>query len=263
MRLKHKYKSCLWSRTDIWGDLLSKENNFLRRKWDAIMGILRNRRRRYRLFVKRRRYRLCQDQKFIKPRARANQTYKATRWGYRNTLSHVLCVRRYYGDIKHRSFKRFCQIKSGSRNPSGKLLGILEGRLDITLYRLGFFHSIYYSRQAILHNKVLVNGKSIGQGGLVLKKGDYVEFCPSQREAVRARLLARYKHFRSAAVRIERYNLSFRSKYQLNLQPTPNWIQTDYSNLSFMLSSDVCAPVWFPFRIDVDEIFWATKYGYF
>jgi len=264
MRFKTKYKSCLWSRTNIWGDLLSKENTFLRPKWDSIIAILRSQRRRHRPLVNinRYRYRICHNYKFLQPRARANQVFKYNRIGYRNTLSLLFCIRRFYGDLNQNSFKNFCRPAFKSKNPSHKLLSVLEGRLDICLYRLGFFHSIYYSRQAILHNKVLVNGEKIGHNGFILQKGDFVEFCPTQRAAIKARLVARYKRFRSFLVRLERRRLSHRYKLKLHLQPTPKWIQTDYSNLSFILSSEVCVPIIYPFRLNVDEALWASKYGY-
>nr|YP_011007936.1 ribosomal protein S4 [Chorda asiatica]QWK44404.1 ribosomal protein S4 [Chorda asiatica]WBP69767.1 ribosomal protein S4 [Chorda asiatica] len=264
MRFKNRYNSCLWSRTDIWGDLLGKENTFLRPKWDSMMGILRSRRRRHRPLVNVNRYRhpICQDYRFLKPRSRANQIFKYNRRGYRNTLSILFCLRRFYGDLNHTAFKKFCRPFFALKDPSQHLLGALEGRLDITLYRLGFFHSIYYSRQAILHNKVLVNGKRMAHGGFVLGKGDYVEFCPSERPAIQARLLARYKRFRSFVVLMERSRLPFRLRWELQLQPTPKWIQTDYSNLSFMLSAAVCVPVIYPFRVDIDEALWASKYGF-
>ena len=265
MRFKHKYKSCLWSRTDIWGDLLSKEKTFLRPKWDSIIAILRSQKRRHRPLVNIDRYRhpICHDFKFLQPRTRANQVFKYNRIGYRNTLSILLCLRRFYGDLGHKAFKKICKPAFKLKDPSQNLLASLEGRLDMCLYRLGFFHSIYYSRQAILHNKVLVNGEKIGHGGFILQKGDFVEFCPRHRAAIKARLVARYKRFRSSDVRLERWRLSHRYKLELHLQPTPKWIQTDYSNLSFIFCSDVCLPVIYPFRANVDEALWASNYGYF
>lgn len=272
MRFKHKYKSCLWTRTDIWGDLLCKEKTFLRPKWDTIMGILGSQRRRRRPLSKNRfnsnqasprlTHFLCHDYKFINTRTRPNHIFKYNRWGYRNTLSLMLCLRRFYGDLNHKAFKKICNSLFKSKEPSQKLLSVLEGRLDVCLYRLGFFHSIFYSRQAISHNKVLVNGKKVGCGSFILQKGDYVEFCPSQRFAIKTRLLSRYKHFRSFNMKMERWRLSHRFKFELHLQPTPKWIQTDYSNLSFMLSSDISVPVIYPFRADVDEALWFSKYGY-
>nr|YP_009327101.1 ribosomal protein S4 [Pleurocladia lacustris]ANS57813.1 ribosomal protein S4 [Pleurocladia lacustris]ANS57855.1 ribosomal protein S4 [Pleurocladia lacustris] len=264
MRFKKRYKSCLWSRTNIWGNLLSKEKTFLRPKWDTIISILRSQRRRHRPLGKPKRYRhpICHDYKYLSPRLRSNQVFKYNRRGYRNTLSLLFCIRRFYGDLSHKSFKKFCRPFFKFKDPSLKLLGALEGRLDMCLYRLGFFHSIYYSGQAILHNKVLVNGKKIGYGGFVLQKGDYVEFCPTQREAIRARLVARYKRFRSKRARRDRKRLSHGHKLMLHLPPTPKYIQTDYSNLSFIVSSEVYVPVVFPFRANIDEAVWASKYGY-
>lgn len=264
MRFKNKYKSCLWSKTNIWGDLLAKENTFLRPKWDSMISILRSQKRRHRPLKNINRYRhpICHDYKFLQPRTRANQVFKYNRIGYRNTLSLLFCLRRFYGDLGHKSFKFFCKSAFKVKNPSQNLLSALEGRLDMCLYRLGFFHSIYYSRQAILHNKVLVNGEKIGYGGFILQKGDLVEFCPKQRAAIKTRLVARYKRFRSSMVRLERWRLSHRYKLELHLQPTPKWIQTDYSNLSFILSSNACVPIIYPFRANVDEALWASKYGY-
>lgn len=264
MRFKSRYKSCLWSRTNIWGNLLAKEKTFLRPKWDGMIAILRSQKRRHRalLDINRYRYPVCHDYNFLQPRVRANQVFKYNRIGYRNTLSLIFCLRRFYGDLSHKGFKKFCRPAFNLKDPSRNLLSLLEGRLDICLYRLGFFHSIYYSRQAILHSKVIVNGKKTSCGGFVLRKGDVVEFCSEHRAAIRARLVARYKPFRSAIARLERWRLSHRYKLQLHLQPTPKWIQTDYSNLSFVVSSNVCVPLIFPFRANIDEALWASKYGY-
>lgn len=272
MRFKSKYKSCLWSRTDIWGDLLGKEKTFLRPKWDSIMAVLGGRKRRRRPLsklrvrdkqnTKRPPYPLCHDYKFMETHTRPNKIFKYNRWGYRNTLSLISCMRRFYGDLSHQKFKNICKLVFNSRLSTQRLLGNLERRLDVILYRLGFFHSIFYSRQAILHNKVIVNGKSIGSGNFMLQKGDFVEFCPSLRFSMQIRLLNRYKYFRSFRMRMERWRLSQRFKLELHLQPTPRWIQTDYSNLSFVVSSDIKIPVMYPFRANIDEALWASKYGY-
>ena len=160
-------------------------------------------------------------------------------------------------------FKKICKLLSTSKASSQKLIGNLEKRSDVTLYRLGFFHSIFYSRQAILHNKIIINGKFINNGNFMLREGDFVEFCPTQRLNIQASLLSRYEHFKSFRMRMERWRLSHRFKYDLHLQPTPAWIQTDYSNVSFVLTSDVEIPVIYPFRANMDGALWPTKYGYF
>ena len=86
MRFKHRYKSCLWSRTDIWGDLLSKEKTFLRPKWDGIIGVLSSQKRLHRPLtnINRYRYPLCHDYNFLKPRVRPNQIFK-----YNLSLIHI------------------------------------------------------------------------------------------------------------------------------------------------------------------------------
>nr|YP_009049424.1 ribosomal protein S4 [Sargassum muticum]YP_010381303.1 ribosomal protein S4 [Sargassum kjellmanianum]UVW81835.1 ribosomal protein S4 [Sargassum siliquastrum]AIE46220.1 ribosomal protein S4 [Sargassum muticum]UDH59688.1 ribosomal protein S4 [Sargassum kjellmanianum]UQV81219.1 ribosomal protein S4 [Sargassum muticum] len=271
MRFKPKYKSCIWARADIWGDLLCKEKTFLRPKWDLIMGMLGGRKRRRRPLAKRSKekssrrhtpYPLCHNYNFVQPHSRPNQTFKYNRWGYRNTLSILLCLRRFYGDLSHNTLKKICILLFKSEAPIQRLLGILEGRLDVTLYRLGFFHSIFYSRQAIQHNKVLVNGKYIKNNNFILQKGDFVEFCPTKRSSIRSRLLFRYKPFRSFRMRLERWRLTHRFKFELHLQPTPSWIQTDYSNLSFVLVSDIKTPIIYPFRANIDEALWFYKQGY-
>lgn len=264
MRLKHRYKSCLWSKTNIWGDLLAKEGTFLRPKWDSLISVLRSQKKRHRPLVNIDRYRhpICHDYGFVQPRSRANQVFKYNRVSYRNTLSILLCLRRFYGDLNYKTFKKVCLSTYKTKTPSQSLLNNLEARLDICLYRLGFFHSIYYSRQAILHNKILVNGKKIGNSRFILQKGDYVEFCPEQREAIKTRLVERFKRFKHPQVRLERWRLSYRYKLSLYLPPTPKWVQTDYSNLSFIVSSEILPPVLYPFRANVDEAIWSSRYGY-
>lgn len=67
--------------------------------------------------------------------------------------------------------------------PIQRLVCIFVGCLDVILYRLVFFRSIFHSRQAIQHNKVFVNGKYIKNSNFTLHKDDFVEFCPMQRSS--------------------------------------------------------------------------------
>ena len=268
MRFKTKYKSCLWTRNDIWGDLLCKEKSFLRPKWDALMGTVRSRKRRRRPIssmlegsLKNWYHPFFYDYKSLEPKARANQVYKYNRWGYRNTLALLFSFRRFYGDISHRSFKRFCSPWVTRRHPTQRVMEALEGRLDVCLYRVGFFHSIYYSRQAVLHHGVLINGKKTKNRNYVLKKGDLVEFCPEHREKIKSRLLKRFELHMSPYAFSARFHFTNKHKYIWHLIPTPSWIQTDYSSLSFIFCSDQISMVPFPFKPDLDQVLWASKYG--
>lgn len=237
MKFKSVYKSCFWSKTDIWGSLLQKKNSFLRVKWDRIMGILGSR--------KRRRYqKLCKNYFFLKPISRPNQPYKFPRWYFRNSLANNICIRRFYGDLRFKNLKSMCN-KARKVNV---FITKLEKRLDITLFRLGFFSSIFESKQAVLHGKVLVNGIKTTFDHYTLKPGDIVEFCPKFRSLLKSRMIVRRK------------NINYSDR--LKLKPTPSWIQTDYSSLSFILICEINSSVFYPFRVDFDEVLNSSKYRY-
>ena len=59
-------------------------------------------------------------------------------------------------------------------NISGKLLELLERRLDNALYRGGIAPSRYVARQMVLHGHVRVNGRRVRSPGYQLSKGDVV-----------------------------------------------------------------------------------------
>jgi len=48
-------------------------------------------------------------------------------------------------------------------------------RLDIILFNLGFFHSLYGARQAILHKNIYINGQVITKHSFLLESGDIVK----------------------------------------------------------------------------------------
>jgi ribosomal protein S4 len=53
---------------------------------------------------------------------------------------------------------------------------ILERRLDILLFRLGFVPSIFAAKQLISHKKVKVNNHANSSFSRLLKKGDVISF---------------------------------------------------------------------------------------
>jgi len=234
MRFKPRYKICFWTKTDIWGTLLKK--SFCKVKWNRLIGSLISRK-------KRRYQKLCKNYNLLRPASRPNQPYKYPRWNFRNSLSNKILVRQFYGDLNYKSLKRLCRLKTIQN-----LIKCLESRLDINLYRLGFFSSIFESRQAILHGKVLVNGKRMTFDHFLLKSGDIVEFESCYKVCLYNQILLRRK------------NRDYVDR--LKLEPTPDWIQTDYSNLSFIFVADVNLAIFYPFRIDFDEILGSFKYAY-
>nr|QWK44945.1 ribosomal protein S4 [Protohalopteris sp.] len=235
MKFKSRYKSCLWARKDVWGNLLKKKHTFLRVKWDRMMAILSSQRRR-------RRGKPCKDYGIVKPSSRSNQVYNYVRWGFRNSLGNRLCARRFYGDVSHKSFRKLCKVDSVR-----ELAQVLESRLDINLCRLEFFSSIYCSRQAILHGKILVNNKKVTFGHFLLKFGDIVEFCPSFRPFMHDYLVYRSK---------------FRYRSDRLIRLSSRWVLCDYSNLFFIINGSIKPFLFYPYRFELDELISFANYGY-
>lgn len=80
--------------------------------------------------------------------------------------------------IKQKRFKnRFALLLQNKRmiklfyQKNGKI-SILEKKIDVALFRVNFCSSIRSARQAILHNKVLLNDKPLLTPNYILKPGD-------------------------------------------------------------------------------------------
>lgn len=63
-----------------------------------------------------------------------------------------------------------------------KMIVKAEYRLDILVWRLGFFRSSYQARQAINEKRVYVNDKCVSKN-ILLCKGDVVTFCPYYKQS--------------------------------------------------------------------------------
>nr|YP_011008289.1 ribosomal protein S4 [Ishige okamurae]WBP70190.1 ribosomal protein S4 [Ishige okamurae] len=254
MRLKIRYKSCLWTKTDIWGNLLRKQKSFLSPKWDRMLGILRYRKS-YWPGKKVLRGGTIINYNFLKPKTRPNMGFKNKPWGYRNLLSSRFCVQRFHGDIKYKAFLNFCHPLS-----SEQLQVNIERRLDTLLYRIGFFSSVSSSRQAILHGKVLVNNQKIARGNFIARTGDLVHFPLKMRPIIKQEALKKFKTLNLRNREVLKKRKKERSKVD-KMIPTPHWIQTDYSNLCFMICKDGNLKSYYPFRADFDQLSWYSSYG--
>ncbi len=82
--------------------------------------------------------------------------------------------------LREVQLKRF--IKQARKNAKSDwvfaLANLLEKRLDNVVFRLGFASSIRAARQLVSHGKVLVNGKCINIGSVILGVGDRVNLKP-------------------------------------------------------------------------------------
>lgn len=82
----------------------------------------------------------------------------------------------HYG-LREKQLRRFIRdAKKGNatKNWISALAGLLELRLDNTVFRLGFAPSIRAARQLVSHGHVFVNGGKVNVGSAVLKVGDVI-----------------------------------------------------------------------------------------
>lgn len=91
-------------------------------------------------------------------------------------------VRRIYG-ISEKQFRISFQRADRQKGITGtNLLGLLETRLDNTVFRMGFVNSRNQGRHFVRHNHFIVNGKKVNIPSYQVKKGDVVELREKSRK---------------------------------------------------------------------------------
>ena len=84
-----------------------------------------------------------------------------------------------YGNLSKKEIYRTIQKAEKYRGAlRDNILRVLESRLDVILYRVGFFKSIPTARQWIIHRKILVNQQVVTIAHYQLKSGDVVSVDP-------------------------------------------------------------------------------------
>jgi small subunit ribosomal protein S4 len=82
----------------------------------------------------------------------------------------------YYGDVTEKQFKRtFQQAAAMKGDTSQNLIGLLERRLDMVVYRAKFAPTIWAARQLVNHGHIRVNGKKLNIASARVNVGDVVE----------------------------------------------------------------------------------------
>jgi len=85
-------------------------------------------------------------------------------------------LKSYYGNINERQFRNFYRKAIKKRGDTVEnLIGLLEKRLDIIVYRAKFALTIFSSRQLINHGHIKVNGKKVNIPSYLLKEEDTIE----------------------------------------------------------------------------------------
>ncbi len=95
---------------------------------------------------------------------------------YANQLAAKQKLKKYYANMTERQFRRAYEEASSARGDTGEaLIGLLERRLDIAIFRFNFVPTIFAARQLINHRHVKVNGTRVNIPSYRLKEGDIVE----------------------------------------------------------------------------------------
>ncbi len=95
---------------------------------------------------------------------------------FANQLAAKQKLKKYYANMSERQFHNAYQEASKTRGDTAEnLIGLLERRLDITLFRFNFVPTIFAARQFINHGHVKVNGKRVDIPSYRLREGDIVE----------------------------------------------------------------------------------------
>lgn len=124
-------------------------------------------------------------------------------------------MRRIYG-LLEAQFAAYYGHASALRGPTGEeMIGLIERRLDNTVYRLGFASSRRQARQLVRHGHILIDGRRVDVPSFTVSPGNKVEV-----EAASQKITYVSAALASAAGR-----------------PTPGWLEVDRDKFSGLIKS--------------------------
>jgi small subunit ribosomal protein S4 len=89
----------------------------------------------------------------------------------------------YYGDVTEKQFKQTFQHASRMKgDASQNLIGLLERRLDMIVYRAKFAPTIWAARQLVSHGHIRVNGVKCNIASRRVRPGDVVSLGTKAKE---------------------------------------------------------------------------------
>lgn len=95
---------------------------------------------------------------------------------YANQLAAKQKLKKYYANMTEKQFRSVYEEANGHKGDTAEvLIGLLERRLDINIFRCNFVPTVFAARQLINHRHVLVNGKRVNIPSYRLKEGDIIE----------------------------------------------------------------------------------------
>ncbi|HEX8840203.1 MAG TPA: 30S ribosomal protein S4, partial [Sphingomicrobium sp.] len=89
----------------------------------------------------------------------------------------------YYGEVTEKQFKATYQEAARMKGDTGQnLIGLLERRLDMVVYRAKFAPTIWAARQLVSHGHIRVNGVKCNIASRRVNVNDVVELGPKAQE---------------------------------------------------------------------------------
>jgi small subunit ribosomal protein S4 len=96
--------------------------------------------------------------------------------GYAIQLAAKQKLKGYYANMTERQFRRMYETATRLRGDTAEnLVGLLERRLDMIVYRMNFAPTIFAARQFVNHGHVRVNGGRVNIPSYLVREGDVVE----------------------------------------------------------------------------------------
>jgi small subunit ribosomal protein S4 len=82
----------------------------------------------------------------------------------------------YYANLSERQFRKtYDEAIRLTGDTSENLIGLLERRLDMVVYRAKFVPTVFAARQFVSHGHVKVNGRRVTIASIRLRAGDTIE----------------------------------------------------------------------------------------
>jgi small subunit ribosomal protein S4 len=96
--------------------------------------------------------------------------------GYALQLAAKQKLKHYYANMTERQFRRMYEQASRLKGDTAEnLIGLLERRLDMVIYRMNFAPTIFAARQFVNHGHVMVNGRRVNIPSYLCREGDVIE----------------------------------------------------------------------------------------
>ena len=94
-----------------------------------------------------------------------------------------------YGSLNKKQMQKlFLQAKKFEGKFDENFVKIVESRLDVALFRICFFPTLFSARQWVNHGHILVNNSVINLPGYQLKGGDIITVAPDKRDALKRKI---------------------------------------------------------------------------